>query len=50
MGDRSKEIIANWGPERFAEGFKAAAEKAIQVGPVAATLVQRILLGTLARR
>ncbi len=33
MGARSHEIVQGWGPGRFADGLKAAIEKALQVGP-----------------
>jgi glycosyltransferase involved in cell wall biosynthesis len=50
MGRESKRIIAQWGPERFASGFRAAAEKALEVGPKSGGLIERILRGTLALR
>jgi glycosyltransferase involved in cell wall biosynthesis len=50
MGQGSREIIADWGPERFASGLKAAAEKAIELGPKRAGLIDRMLLKMLATR
>lgn len=50
MGQASREIIADWGPERFASGLKAAAEKAIEVGPKRAGMGDRMMLKVLARR
>jgi glycosyltransferase involved in cell wall biosynthesis len=44
FGDASRRIIADWGPERFAAGLKAAAEKALEVGPKKASLLDRIIL------
>lgn len=50
MGAASRRIIAEWGPQRFARGLKAAAEKALEVGPKRAGLVDRMLLEVLCRR
>lgn len=50
LGEASREIIADWGPERFAGGLKAAAEKALEVGPKRAGLIDRMLLKVLATR
>jgi 1,2-diacylglycerol 3-alpha-glucosyltransferase len=50
MGEASRRVIAEWGPERFAMGLKAAAEKALEVGPKRAGLVDRMLLEVLCRR
>jgi 1,2-diacylglycerol 3-alpha-glucosyltransferase len=50
MGEASRRVIAEWGPERFARGLKAAAEKALEVGPKRAGLVDRMLLEVLCRR
>ena len=44
MGNASREIISQWGPERFARGLKEAADCALSVGPVRPTLVQRMIL------
>jgi 1,2-diacylglycerol 3-alpha-glucosyltransferase len=40
----SQRIIADWGPEKFAQGLKAAVECAQRVGPARWTLTQRIIL------
>ena len=50
MGEASRGIIAEWGPERFASGLKAAVEAALEVGPVEISTVQKILLNLLSRR
>lgn len=50
MGKRSQEIIADWGPERFARGAMAAVEKALEVGPKKASLFDRCLMRLLAFR
>jgi glycosyltransferase involved in cell wall biosynthesis len=47
MGDASRRIIADWGPERFADGLKQAAECALKVGPKRAGLFDRLLLKAL---
>jgi glycosyltransferase involved in cell wall biosynthesis len=47
FGVASQRIIANWGPERFASGLKAAAEMALKVGPVKPSIVQRLVLKAL---
>jgi glycosyltransferase involved in cell wall biosynthesis len=47
MGDASRAIISEWGPEQFAKGLKAAAEKAIEVGPQRASWMTRFLLRAL---
>lgn len=44
FGRKSREIIADWGPDRFAEGLVQAVDKAIEVGPKRNTLVARSLL------
>jgi len=49
MGKSGREIIANWGPGRFAQGLKAAGEKAVAVGPPRANLMDRLLLELLLR-
>lgn len=33
MGNRSREIVKDWGPDRFAAGLKGAVDKAISSGP-----------------
>lgn len=50
MGETGREIIGHWGPERFASGLMAAAQKAIETGPKRAGLIDRILLRALAAR
>jgi glycosyltransferase involved in cell wall biosynthesis len=40
----SQRIIADWGPEKFAQGLKAAVECAQRAGPARWTLTQRIIL------
>ena len=50
FGAASTRIISNWGPERFASGLKAAAEKALEAGPTKATALQRALLNFLINR
>jgi glycosyltransferase involved in cell wall biosynthesis len=47
MGDASRTIIADWGPERFASGLKQALDCALKVGPKRASLLQRLLLKAL---
>jgi 1,2-diacylglycerol 3-alpha-glucosyltransferase len=44
MGNASRAIIANWGPDRFAEGLKQAVEMALYVGPIRPSLLQRNIL------
>ena len=50
MGEASRRLVADWGPERFAAGLMAAAEKALEIGPRRGTVLDRTLLGLLARR
>lgn len=50
MGKRSQEIIADWGPERFAYGLKAAVERALAVGPKKVTVMDSLLMRTLMLR
>lgn len=50
MGEASRRIVADWGLERFAAGFKAAVQKALEVGPIKPTLLQRAILAALLRR
>ena len=47
MGAAGRRLIAEWGPERFARGLKAAAEKALEVGPKRAGWLDRVLLNLL---
>lgn len=50
MGGESRRIIADWGPERFAGGLKAAVDKALEVGPRPIGLVDRLVLWAAMRR
>jgi glycosyltransferase involved in cell wall biosynthesis len=50
MGLASSNIIADWGPDRFAHGLSAAVECALRVGPKPATFLDRILLKILSFR
>jgi glycosyltransferase involved in cell wall biosynthesis len=50
MGEASRRISAEWGPERFASGLAAAAECARQIGPKKASLLDRIFVRTLMLR
>jgi 1,2-diacylglycerol 3-alpha-glucosyltransferase len=49
MGKAGRNIIAKWGLDRFAHGLQAAAEKATEVGPRRAGLIDRLLLRILMR-
>lgn len=50
FGDASRRVVADLGPERFAQGLKAAAECALKVGPKRVGLFDRLLLNSLIRR
>lgn len=50
FGIASQRIIADWGPDRFATGLKAAAEVALKIGPKRSGMVDRLLLELLCRR
>jgi 1,2-diacylglycerol 3-alpha-glucosyltransferase len=50
FGSESQRIIADWGPERFASGLKAAVDCALAVGPRRASIFDRLLLRSLMRR
>ena len=50
MGRHSEEMISSWGPERFGAGLKAAVDKALELGPIKPTILQRAVLTVLARR
>jgi glycosyltransferase involved in cell wall biosynthesis len=50
LGSASREIISQWGPERFAKGLKEAVDCALSVGPVKPTLLQRMILKALLAR
>lgn len=47
MGCKSRDIIANWGPDRFAFGVKAAVDAALAAPRKRAGLLDRIILWTL---
>jgi glycosyltransferase involved in cell wall biosynthesis len=47
FGDASRAIISEWGTERFASGLKAAVDKALEVGPLRPSLLQRTVLTAL---
>ena len=44
FGAESRRIIAQWGPERFARGARAAAECALRIGPIPPTFLQTQIL------
>ena len=44
LGDAGRRIVANFGPERFADGLTHAAEKALEIGPRKPTFLQRVVL------
>jgi len=48
FGDASQRLIAEWGPERFASGLRCACEKALEIGPKRAGVMDRLLLFMLA--
>jgi glycosyltransferase involved in cell wall biosynthesis len=50
FGLMSRQIIAHWGPERFAFGMKAAVECALKAGAKRGSLFDRLLLRALIRR
>lgn len=50
LGSASRELISQWGPERFASGLKSAVESAMGVGPKRAGIVDRFLLRALLAR
>jgi glycosyltransferase involved in cell wall biosynthesis len=50
FGLASQRIIANWGPEQFAGGLKQATDRAMRVGPITTTSIQRVALKTLLTR
>ena len=50
MGARSRAIIAEWGPERFADGLQRAVAAAMAAPPRRASPLDRALLWGLARR
>jgi 1,2-diacylglycerol 3-alpha-glucosyltransferase len=50
MGRASQRIIADWGPERFALGLKAAVDKAIEIGPRPLSRFDQLLFRAVAFR
>jgi 1,2-diacylglycerol 3-alpha-glucosyltransferase len=50
FGDASRQIIANWGPERFAAGLEAAVDCALKIGPKRTSWIDRMLLKALLAR
>ncbi|MES2505738.1 MAG: glycosyltransferase family 4 protein [Verrucomicrobiota bacterium] len=50
MGCESEQIIADWGPARFAEGMRQAAARALSTGGRKPSLVDRVLLKILMSR
>ena len=50
FGAASARIIADWGPEQFAQGLKAATECALKIGPKRARLFDRLVLKVLLHR
>lgn len=50
MGVRSREIIAEWGPERFASGVEAAVKAALAAPRKKAGLLDRLILKVLTSR
>jgi len=50
MGARSRELIAHWGAEQFASGLQQAVQMALRVPTPHATLLDRLVLRSLAFR
>jgi hypothetical protein len=50
MGERSREIIHQWGAKRFAEGFIGAAETARRFPPKGPNLIAQVILTMFCRR
>lgn len=50
MGQRSRSIISDWGEGHFANGFRSAAEAALQAPPKGAKIFARLLLEVFCRR
>ncbi len=50
MGRASERIIADWGPERFADGLMQAVQAALRRPPPTPSLFDQALLWALARR
>jgi hypothetical protein len=49
-GKRSKELISNWGPGRFATGLKKAVDKATKTGVRNSSFIASLLLRLLLQR
>jgi glycosyltransferase involved in cell wall biosynthesis len=50
MGRASREIVARWSPERFAESLSCAVETALGAGPPVADAIDHLLLWSLRQR
>jgi 1,2-diacylglycerol 3-alpha-glucosyltransferase len=50
MGEASKEIIDQWGPDRFGRGLLDAAKTALSVGPRSMGILDRVLIKILSSR
>lgn len=50
MGQRSRSIISEWGADHFAEGFRSAAQAALQAPPKGSKIFARLLLEVFCRR
>jgi 1,2-diacylglycerol 3-alpha-glucosyltransferase len=50
FGEASRRIVADFGPERFARGLKAAAVTAVKRGPHRPTMIDRVILDLVCRR
>ncbi len=50
MGSKSQEIIAEWGPDRFASGVKSAVDTALAAPRKKAGLLDRMILWAMTRR
>jgi glycosyltransferase involved in cell wall biosynthesis len=50
MGRKSQEIIANWGPDRFASGLKSAVDVALKAPRKKVGLLDRLILLAMTRR
>ena len=50
MGRKSREIIANWGPARFASGLSSAIEAALSAPKKKTGLIDRVILWAITQR
>ena len=50
MGARSREMIAEWGPDRFAAGLEAAVEASLSAPKKRVTILDRLILRLMTRR